>query len=64
MPTKVQYLTDEKGERTAVVLSIAEYEELLEDLSDLAALADRRSEATVPHAEFLNELRRDGILQD
>lgn len=61
--TKVQYLTDESGSRTAVVLSISDYEELMEDLADLAAIADRRSEPSTPHSEFLEELRRDGILQ-
>ncbi len=64
MPSSVQYLTNEKGERTAVVLSLADYEELMEELSDLAAIADRRSESTIPHTEFLEELRQDGILHD
>ncbi len=32
MAAKVQFLTNEKGERVSVVLPVAEYEELLEDL--------------------------------
>ena len=62
MSQTVQYLTDENGDRTAVVLSIADYEKLLEDLDDLAAIAERRDEPTVPHDEFVAELKRDGIL--
>ncbi len=35
-----QFLTNEKGERTAVVLPIAEYEELLELAEDAIALKE------------------------
>jgi hypothetical protein len=62
MSDSVQYLTDERGERTAVVLSISAYEKLLEDLDDLAVVAERREEPTIPHEQFVTELKRDGIL--
>ena len=52
-----RYLTDENGKRTAVLLPIEEYERLLEDLEDLAAIAERREEPTVSHEELLGELR-------
>jgi len=58
------FVTDDAGKRTAVLLPIESYEALLEDLQDLAAIADRRGEATVSHADFLAELRADGLLQD
>jgi len=58
----VQYLTDARGERTAVVLPISDYEKLLEDLEDLAVVAERRDEVTIPHEQFISELKRDGIL--
>ena len=45
---KKGYLTDEKGRKTAVVLPIREYEELLEDLEDLAIIAERKDEPTEP----------------
>jgi hypothetical protein len=35
------------------VLPIAEYERLLEDLNDLAVVAERRNEPTVAHEEFI-----------
>ena len=59
-----KYVIDDTGKRTAVLLPIENYESLLEDLQDLAAIADRRSESTVSHADFLAELRADGLLQD
>ena len=60
--TSLQYITTGDGARTAVVLPIEEYTELLEDLADLAILADRRDEPTLTHAEVLAELARDGLL--
>jgi hypothetical protein len=35
-----QFITDEKGERTGVVLPIGEYEELMERLEDAEALKE------------------------
>lgn len=59
---KVQYIVDEKGDRTAVVLPIHEYEELLEDLHDLAVIAERREEPTIPFDELKRKLGKDGFL--
>jgi hypothetical protein len=57
----VKYITGDRGERTAVVLPIADYEKLLEDLKDLAVVKGRE-EPTIPHEEFVSELKRDGLL--
>ena len=62
MSEALQYLTDEAGKKTAVVLPILDYEKLLEDLDDLAAIAERREEPIIPHEEFKAELRRDGLV--
>ena len=59
-----QYLTDATGRKTAVLLPIGEYTELLEDLDDLATVAERVNEPTVPHAKVVAELRADGYLSD
>ena len=59
MSETLQYLTDEQGVRTAVVLSIGSYEALIEDLDDLAVAAERRNEPVVAHAEFLADLTSD-----
>jgi len=55
----VEYITDERGERSAVVLPISDYEKLLEDLKDLAVVAERRGEPTIPHEQLVSELKRD-----
>lgn len=64
MSSSVQYVTDEDGQKKAVLMPIADYERLMDDLSDFAAIADRRKEPTVTHEEFLAELKKDGILPD
>jgi hypothetical protein len=37
-------------------------QELLEDIEDPAAIAERREEPTFPHDEFIKELKRDGFI--
>ena len=64
MSPNAQFVTDEAGKRTAVLLPISDYENLLEDLEDLAAIAERRKEPTIPHEQFLEEMKRDGLLSD
>ena len=44
---KRSFVVDENGNKTAVMLPIEEYEQLLEDLQDLAVIAQRRNEPTV-----------------
>ena len=59
---KVQYLVNDAGERVSVVMSMADYEELLEDLADLAAIAERREDETVDHSRLVERLKADGLL--
>ena len=57
-----RYITSEDGSRTDVVLPVAEYEELMEDLQDLAAIAERKDEPTVSFEEVKRKLEADGLL--
>ena len=52
---KIQYITNEAGKKTAVILPIEDFLELLEDIEDLATVAERREEPTMSH-EDLNPL--------
>ena len=61
---QAQYITDESGKKTAVILPIEEFEDLLEDLEDLAMLAERREEPTLSFIEVKERLKRDGLLPD
>jgi hypothetical protein len=53
---KLQCIRDYAGEKTGVVLPIEQFRELLEDLEDLAIMAERREEPTISHEELLAEL--------
>lgn len=57
-----RYITSEDGSRTDVVLPLADYEELMEDLHDLAVIAERREEPSVPLEEVKKKLKEDGLL--
>ncbi len=57
-----QYLVDSKGKKTSVVLPIEYYEKLLEDLHDLAVVAERRDEKSISLEEMKRRLKSDGIL--
>lgn len=53
-----EFLTNEEGERISVVLPIEEFNELLEDLEDLAVIAERRDEETISHQDLLRQIFR------
>lgn len=57
-----QYITDKAGKKISVVLPISKFLELLEDIEDLAAVAERREEPTISHVELLKELKQDGLI--
>ena len=59
-----QFVTDSQGRKTAVILPIEEYDELLEDLADLAVTAERKGESVVAHDQAVAELKEDGHLSD
>jgi len=61
---QAQYITDEAGKKTAIILPIEEFEELLEDLEDMALLAERRDEPTISFDEVKKRLKSDGLLPD
>lgn len=54
-----EFLTNEEGERISVVLPIEEFNEILEDLEDLAVIAERRDEETISHQDLLRLLDND-----
>jgi PHD/YefM family antitoxin component YafN of YafNO toxin-antitoxin module len=60
MARNVQYVTDSNGERTAVILPLDEYEELLEDLHVTRVADETKDEPRRPFAEVVEELRQAG----
>jgi predicted lipid carrier protein YhbT len=58
----LQYITDSKGGKISVILSIDEFQELLEELEDLAAIAERKDDPLIPHEKVKEELKNSGLL--
>ena len=57
-----QFIVDEAGKKTAVILPVEDYEELLEDIHDLAVIAERKDEPTISLEELKKRLRADGLI--
>lgn len=55
-----QYITDEKGKRISVVLSVEEYERLLEELEDVQLYEEvkGRKEEAMPLAEYKSKKKQ------
>ena len=60
--TQEQYIVDASGNKTAVILSIELYEQILEDIHDLAIVAERRSEQSISFSEMKKRLNLNGTL--
>jgi len=56
LASPTQYVVDEKGRKTAVLLPMNIYEQLLEDLHDLAIVAQRRKEMPIDLETILERL--------
>ena len=59
---KEQFVIDRKGNKTGVLLSIDRYEQLIEDLHDLAAVAERRKEKPIGLLDLKKRLKKDGCV--
>jgi hypothetical protein len=57
-----RFVFDSKGKKTGVILTIERYKQLLEDLHDLAVVAERRDEERITLEEVKRRLKQDGIL--
>jgi hypothetical protein len=57
-----QYVTDTKGKKLSVILSLERYQRLMEDLHDLAVVAERRKEQPISFDEMKRRLKKEGIL--
>jgi PHD/YefM family antitoxin component YafN of YafNO toxin-antitoxin module len=57
-----QFIVNAKGKKTGVLLSLKEYQKLMEDLHDLAIVAERRDEAHITLEEMKQRLENDGLI--
>ena len=57
-----KYITNSNGKKTAVILSIKAYQSLLEDMNDMAVIAERRKELSQSHSDVVKALKKDGLI--
>lgn len=57
-----KFITDNKGHRQSVVIPIGDFRSLMDDIEDLAIIAERKGEPVTDHDEFVSELKNSGIL--
>lgn len=55
-----QYVTDAEGQRTAVIVPIDEFEEMMEDLHLGRVARESKSELRRPFMEMVEEMRQAG----
>ena len=60
MSRNVQYITDANGERTAVILPLDEYQDLLEDMHVIRVAEETKDDPVRPLSEVVEELRNAG----
>lgn len=63
MQTKERYLVDDEGNRVGVVIGVAEYEKMLDDLEELSAiraydLAKAGNDEAIPFEQAVEEIER------
>jgi len=54
--SRVSFVVNRRGKRTHAILPIKEYEELIEDLHDMAVIASRKNEGTISLDEMKKRL--------
>jgi len=59
---EASYVVDQKGRRMGVILSVEDYERLIEDIADLSAIAARKKEHSVSWERIKKRLKKDGLL--
>ena len=60
----IQYLTDEQGQRNAVVIDLKRYKDLWEDFQDALTAKIREKEPKISLEEVERQLRTQGKLID
>jgi len=63
MSRNVQFITDAEGNRTAVILPMDEYEQLMEDLHLARIYEESRDDERIPWDQIKEELIAEGKLE-
>ena len=58
----VEYITDIKGRKTKVIMSLDSYNEIMEDLHDLSIVAERKNDSTISINKVYSDLKKNGLI--
>ncbi|MCE7068379.1 hypothetical protein [Dyadobacter sp. CY326] len=62
--TGIRYITDDRGQKTDLIINLKEHGQIVEDLLDALLVEERRNEETMPFDEFVNSLKAEGKLDE
>ncbi|CAG5012055.1 hypothetical protein DYBT9275_05091 [Dyadobacter sp. CECT 9275] len=62
--TGIRYITDEKGEKTDLIISLKDHGQIVEDLLDALLIEERKSEDSIPFDEFVDQLILEGKIDE
>ena len=62
--TGIRYITNEKSQKTDLIISLKEHGEIVEDLLDALLIEERKSEDSIPFDEFVKQLKAEGKLDE
>ena len=57
-----QFIVDEAGNKISIILPLEDYDELLQDIHDLAIIAERKDEPVISLDELKRKLKSDGLI--
>ena len=58
-----QFIVDQAGKKTAVIIPLKDYQRLMEDLHDLSVVVERCHEPTIGLDELKQRLAADGLIR-
>ena len=61
--TGIQFITDEKGRKTAAVIDLKKHKDLWEDIQDVLVSRSRRHEKRIPLEKVKADLIKSGKLR-
>jgi hypothetical protein len=61
--TGIQFITDEKGRKTAAIINLKKHKALWEDIEDVLVSRSRRHEKRIPLSKVKDDLIKSGKLR-
>jgi len=56
---QLRYLTNENGEKTDIVMKYSDYIDMMEEIEDIRALAERKNDELIHHTEVMKMFEFD-----